>query len=150
MKLLESEGSAVAFASVLEEVKGDMQAVQKRLAATWVDTDTQAIEENIIQMLKDMIESLKKAQAEIKKQQAGEPPPPGGKPGPKPLIDQLAELKLIRAFQTQVNSRTKMHATRYTGEQASDPIIQNELRQLSQRQAKLQDMIQKMATGANK
>ncbi|QEL14027.1 hypothetical protein [Limnoglobus roseus] len=149
MKLLESEGSAVAFAGVLEEVKGDMQAVQKRLAATWVDTDTQAIEENIIQMLKDMIESLKKAQQEIKKSQ-GEPPPPGGKPGPKPLIDQLAELKLIRAFQTQVNSRTKMYATKYTGEQASDPIVQNELRQLSQRQAKLQDMIQKMATGANK
>ncbi len=150
MKLLESEGSAIAFASVLDEVKGDMQAVQKRLAATWVDTDTQGIEENIIQMLKDMIDSLKKAQAEIKKSQAGDPPPPGGKPGPKPLIDQLAELKLIRAFQTQVNSRTKMYATKYTGEQASDAIIQNELRQISQRQAKLQDMIQKMVTGANK
>ena len=66
------------------------------------------------------------------------------------MIDLLAELKLIRAFQTQVNSRTKMYATKYTGEQAADPIIQNELRQLSQRQAKLQDMVHKIATGANK
>lgn len=150
MKLLESEGSAVAFASVLEEVKGDMQAVQKRLAATWVDTDTQAIEENIIQILKDMIASLKKAQQDIQNQQ-GQPKPPGdNKPGPKQLIDQLAELKLIRAFQTQVNGRTKMYATKYTGEQAADPIVQGELRQLSQRQAKLQDMVHKIATGANK
>jgi hypothetical protein len=150
LKLLESEGSAVAFASVLEEVKGDMQAVQKRLAATWVDTDTQVIEENIIQILKDMIAALKKAQQDIKDQQGKPSPPSDGKPGPKQLIDLLAELKLIRAFQTQVNSRTKMYATKYTGEQASDPIIQGELRQLSQRQAKLQDMVHKIATGANK
>lgn len=149
MKLLESEGSAVAFASVLEEVMGDMQAVQKRLAATWVDTDTQQIEENIIQMLKDMIAALKKAQQDIQNQNQPKPPS-NGKPGPKQLIDLLAELKLIRAFQTQVNSRTKMYATKYTGEQASDPIVQNELRQLSQRQAKLQDMVQKIATGANR
>ena len=62
---------------------------------------------------------------------------------------ELAELKLIRAFQTQINSRTKMYATKYSGEQAADPLIQGELRQLSGRQAKLQDMVHKIATGAN-
>ena len=35
------------------------------------------------------------------------------------------------------------------GEQATDPILQAEIRQLSARQAKLQDMIHKIATGAN-
>ena len=76
LKLLESEGSAVAFARVLEEVREDMIAVQRRLADSRVDKDTQTIEENIISILKDMILALKKAQQEIQQQQ-GQPPPPG-------------------------------------------------------------------------
>jgi FKBP-type peptidyl-prolyl cis-trans isomerase (trigger factor) len=61
----------------------------------------------------------------------------------------LAELRLIRAMQVQVNQRTVLYGKKYDGEQTSDPIIQAELRQLSQRQVKLQDMIHKIATQAN-
>jgi len=147
LKLLESEGSAVAFAKVLEEVREDMIAVQRRLNSAIVDKDTQTIEENIIALLKDMLEALKKAQKE-----AGEQKPSQGKPGKPPnqkLIDMLAELKLIRSLQTQVNSRTKMHGEKDKTEQARDPLIQKELRQLSLRQIKLQDMIDKLDKGEN-
>jgi hypothetical protein len=107
------------------------------------------IEENIIAMLKDMIEALKKAQKDI-----GKPPPPSPPGGPKKpqnqkLIDLLAELKLIRSMQQQVNSRTKMYGSKEPTEQAKDETIQRELRQLSNRQQKLQDMIQKIANGEN-
>jgi len=148
LKLLESEGSAVAFAKVLEEVKGDMQSVQRRLEATYVDTDTQGIEENIIAMLKDMIQALKKAQQDIQNQQ-NQPPNQNNSKQNQKLIDILAELRLIRALQVQVNQRTTMYGKKYPGEQAGDPIIQSELKQLSTRQVKLQDMIQKIATQAN-
>ncbi len=148
LKLLESEGSAVAFARVLEEVKGDMQSVQRRLLECYVDTDTQQIEENIIAMLDDMVKALKKAQQDIQSGQS-QSKPSNNKPQNKKLIDLLAELRLIRAFQLQVNSRTLMYGKKYQGEQASDAIIQTELRQISLRQAKLQDMVQKIATGAN-
>lgn len=148
LKLLESEGSAVAFARVLEEVKGDMQSVQRRLLECYVDTDTQQIEENIIAMLDDMVKALKKAQQDIQSGQS-QSKPSNNKPQNKKLIDLLAELRLIRAFQMQVNSRTLMYGKKYQGEQASDAIIQMELRQISLRQAKLQDMVQKIATGAN-
>lgn len=148
MKLLEAEGSAVAFAKVLEEVRGDMVAVQKRLDAAYVDTDTQGIEENIIAMLKDMIAALKKAQQDI---EAGKNPPPGGPPprNQNQLIDILSELRLIRAMQVQVNGRTAMYGKKSPGEQASDPIIRDELKQLAGRQTRLQDMIQKIATKMN-
>jgi hypothetical protein len=148
LKLLESEGSAVAFAKVLEEVQQDMIAVQRRLGSAIVDKDTQAIEENIIAMLKDMIEALKKAQQQMNQQS----PPPGGgsgKPGNQKLIDLLAELKLIRTMQAQVNTRTKIYGDREKAEQSKDPIIQNELKQLSARQQKLQEMIEKLANGEN-
>lgn len=147
LRLLESEGSAVAFAKVLEEVRGDMQAVRVRLDNTYVDTDTQAIEENIIAMLKDMIQALKKAQQDIQNNQSN-PSNSNNKQNQK-LIDLLAELRLIRAMQVQVNQRTAMYGKKYAGEQASDAIVQTELRQLSQRQVKLQDMIHKIATQAN-
>jgi len=149
LKLLETEGSAVAFARVLEEVRADMVAVQRRLGVTIVDTDTQAIEENIIAMLKEMIAALKKAQQDLQNQN----PNPNNNTNPsKPnerLINLLAELKLIRSLQSMLNSRTVMYGKKYQGEQTSDPIIDAELKQLAQRQVKLQDMINKIASGAN-
>ena len=147
LKLLESEGSAVAFAKVLEEVREDMIAVQRRLNTAIVDKDTQTIEENIIAMLKDMLEALKKAQKEM-----GEPKPSQGKPGKPPnakLIDMLAELKLIRSLQVQVNNRTKMYGDKNKGEQSKDDLVQKELRQLSIRQTKLQEMVDKLDKGEN-
>jgi hypothetical protein len=150
LKLLESEGSAVAFARVLEEVRQDMIAVQRRLSDIRVGQDTQLIEENIIAMLKDMVLALKKAQQDMKQKQQNPPPPSGQqKPGNQKLIDLLAELKLIKSLQLQVNSRTRMYAGKYQGEQTADPLIQAELQQLSQRQAKLEEMVNKIATGGN-
>ena len=150
LKLLESEGSAVAFARILDEVRVDMTAVQKRLNDTFVGRDTQVVEESVIAMLKEMLAALKKAQQDQKNQ-----PPPGGqagappKPGDQRLIDLMAEIRLIRGLQLQVNDRTRVQGERYKGEQASDPIIQAELAQLSQRQQKLKDMVEKLSGGNN-
>lgn len=149
LKLLESEGSAVAFAKVLEEVRQDMIAVQRRLNSSVVDKDTQAIEENIIAMLKEMVEALKKQQ-----QQMNQPPKPPGeggqqKPPNQKLINLIAELKLIRSLQSQVNMRTKMYGDKEKAEQSKDANVQLELRQLAARQQKLQEMIDKIASGEN-
>ncbi len=149
MKLLESEGSAVAFAKVLEEVRQDMIAIQRRLNSSVVDKDTQSIEENVIAMLKEMVEALKKQQQEMSK----DPPKPGQpgqqKPPNQKLINLIAELKLIRSLQSQVNMRTKMYGDKEKAEQSKDANVQLELRQLSARQAKLQEMIDKIASGEN-
>ena len=149
LKLLESEGSAVAFATVLEEVRQDMIAVQRRLAQTYVDKGTQSIEEDIIAMLKDMIDALKKAQQELSKPKPSDSKPNDSKPPDKKLIDLLAELKLIRTLQVSINNRTTTYGGKDKVEQSKDPIIQGELRQLSTRQIKLQDMIDKIANGSN-
>jgi hypothetical protein len=58
-------------------------------------------------------------------------------------------LKLVRALQVGVNTRTLSYNKQYPGEQINDPIIQGELKQLGDRQKVLQDMLHKMATGAN-
>ena len=53
-------------------------------------------------------------------------------------------------MQVQVNSRTKMYGDKTPGEQSSDPILQAELKQLSARQVKLQEMLNDIASGKNK
>ncbi len=149
LKLMEGEGSAVVFAGVLREVKGDMEAVQRRLNEGRVEKQTQDIEQDIIEQLTMMKEALKKAKQDLQdsKNKPSDPKEPG-KPNQK-LIDLLNELKLIKSLQEQVNKRTIGHSKQDPGEQAKDPLIQAELKQLSDRQKVLQDMLHKIATQAN-
>ncbi len=150
LRLLESEGSAVSFAMVMESTRDDMIAIERRLDKYVTNESTQHIEEDVIQALKDMIEALKQAQQKIKDDKNKPPPSKSGPPPPKNLIDILAELKLIKSMQLQVNKRTTDNGKKYEGEQADDKIIQEELNSLSKKQAKLEGMLKDIATGKNR
>jgi hypothetical protein len=150
--LLEAEGTAVAFHEVFTQVRGDMQKVERRLKAVDTGKVTQAIEEDIIDTLKDMIKALEKAKKEMDDKKN---PPKDGQGQPKPqadqkLLDQIAELKMIRAMQIRVNNRTQLYGREYEGEQANVPAIQRELRELSERQDRIFDVTKKIYEGANK
>jgi hypothetical protein len=58
--LLEAETAAVAFPEFFRDLRKDMQRVQDRLKKTDVGNETQAIEMDIIQSLREMIAALKK------------------------------------------------------------------------------------------
>jgi hypothetical protein len=149
LKLMEGEGTAVVFAGVLREVKGDMEAVQNRLNNTRVGADTQQIEQDVIDQLTMMRDALKKAKQDLENKPS-DPKPGDPNPPPKPrLLELLNELKLVRAQQDQLNKRTVMHNKQDPGEQAKDPLVQGELEKLSKRQKVLQDMLHKIATDAN-
>ncbi len=160
LKLIQTEGSAVAFAEVFEQVSKDMENVANRLKRVNVDRVTQTIENDIIDTLKEMIAALQKAQKDVKNQ--GKPSKGGGQPPPQSLIDQLAELKMIYAMQRRVNARTTMYGKQYKGEQAPPPaaaasekekkhyeMIQNELKDLANRQEKIGKVTKDIATGKN-
>lgn len=156
IEMLEAEGSAVAFPEVFQQVREDMKNVQRRLEITEVGDITQAIEKDIIDTLKEMIEALKKAKQELDNKKS---PPGQPKDGAQPpnadqkLLDQIAELKMIRSMQLRVNARTKAYGSKYVpkeGEQTSDPIIRAELNELSQRQERIFEITHKIAKGDNK
>jgi tetratricopeptide (TPR) repeat protein len=149
LKLMEGEGSAVVFAGVLSQVRGDMVAVQKRLNEGRVEKRTQEIEQDIIDQLTMMKEALKKAKQDLKDPPKPGDPKDGGKPPDKKLIDLINELKLIKSLQEQVNKRTIGYSKDDPGEQAKDPLVQTELQQLAERQRVLQEMLHKIATQAN-
>jgi hypothetical protein len=160
LKLLEAEGSAVAFAEVFQQVKGDMETVAIHLRKTDTGVVTVTIENQIIETLQEMIEALKKAQADNKKK-GGQSGQSGQPPDPK-LIDLLAELKMIRSMQKRVNTRTELYGKQYAGEQAPPAEtgknneererydrIQTELKDLSKRQEKIGKVTHDIATGKN-
>ncbi|MBX9623290.1 MAG: hypothetical protein K2X82_05710 [Gemmataceae bacterium] len=149
LRVLEGEGTAVVFAGVLLEARKDMEAVAKQLLVVNVGPDTQLVEEQIIEQLKRMLEALKKAKEDLQNQNPS--PPPGQPPGEqkKNLVQLVEQLKLLRGLQVQVNERTTAFGTRTPGEQANDPFIQEQLRQLGDRQRVFQNMLHKIAEQMN-
>jgi hypothetical protein len=134
--LLREDGTAVALPEAVEQMRGDMQQVVDRLSQAKVGQITQSIEQDIIAALKEAIEALKKAQKdqENKKKQ---PPPQEGQPQDPPLIDVLAELKMIRALQMRVNNRTDRYSKLVEGEQARQPELLDALQKLAERQERI-------------
>ncbi len=153
IEMLEAEGSAVAFPEVFQQVRQDMMHVQRRLEITDIGVVTQGIERDIIDTLKEMIEALKKARQELQASKGAPPPPGGGPPPNQALLDQIAELKMIRSMQIRVNSRTetygKMYQTR-EGEQTANPEIRRELGNLSERQERIFEVTNRISKGDNK
>jgi hypothetical protein len=161
--IIQAEGSAVAFAEVFFQVRGDMTNVATRLRKTDTAVVTQTIENDIIATLQEMIEALKKARKDNKNQQQQPKQSQGGQPQDQKLIDMLAELKMIRSMQLRVNSRTEVYGKQYEGEQVPAPsaaadakahdlyeMIQRELRELGERQLKIEKVTSDIAKGKNK
>jgi hypothetical protein len=152
IQILESEGSAVAFPEVFQQIRTDMIHVQKRLEVTDVGNLTQNIEKDIIESLKEMIDALKKARDDNQDPSNSKPGKAGksGKPGDKKLVELLQELKMVRALQKRVNDRTTDYGKRFPGEQAQDDQVVRELRSLAERQLRIQRIVEDIAKGANK
>jgi hypothetical protein len=154
IEMLEAEGSAVAFPEVFQQVREDMKSVQRRLGTADAGNLTQEIEKDIIASLKEMIDALKKAKQELddKKSPPPGPPPPSGPPQDQKLLDQIAELKMIRSMQIRVNQRTTSVARNLEQgkEQAADPNLRRDLNNLAERQERIYDITNRIAKGDNK
>ncbi|MEZ6081832.1 MAG: hypothetical protein R3C56_41010 [Pirellulaceae bacterium] len=99
--LLREEGSSAAFPEAIEQLNVDIQSVSDLLRSADVGPLTVLIEQEIVSSLEEMVEALVQVQKENREkqqqQQPGQQPP--GEPGDQPLVDKLAELRLIRTLQ---------------------------------------------------
>lgn len=149
LNLLKEEGSSVAFPESLQQVRGDMRQVARRLAQADVAELTQGIEKDIIESLEELLESLQRElkKAQEKKQQPSQSQP--SQPQDASLIEQLAELKLLRNLQQRINRRTKSIGKMVEGEQATRDDLLEQLRDLSFRQSRIQQAANQLATKKN-
>src|SRR5487761_1198680 len=137
--LLREDGSSVAFPEAVEELREDMETVAARLAQSKVDALTQTTEKDIIAALEEMIAAFQKAQKDQEEQQQRQGQPQAGESQEPPLVDNLAESRMIRALQMRVNKRTQEYAKQVSGDegQADQPELLEALEKLSQREARI-------------
>jgi hypothetical protein len=146
--LLREDGTAVAFPEAIGQMRDDMQQVVERLAQVKVGKVTQGIEEDILAALKEMIEALKKAQKDLGKKKPGQQGQ-GGQPQEPPLIDGLAELRMIRALQMRVNNRTARYSRMIEGEQAENAELVEAIRRLAEREQRILRVTRDLQLGRN-
>ncbi|HEY3245830.1 MAG TPA: hypothetical protein VGM03_20990 [Phycisphaerae bacterium] len=141
LHILTEEGTTIVFPAILEQLAGDMHAVGERLAALSTGSITQAMEQEIVTTLNELIEAVKRMQQENQQQQQG-----GGGGGDQnsPLLPTSAELKLLRASQLRVNQRTTaIEQARGAGTEAGDALSKS-LNQVSHRQREVADIATKI------
>jgi hypothetical protein len=85
------------------------------------------------------------------REQKGQPQPGQGQgqPGEKPLVDQLAELRMIRSLQVRVNKRTQQYGAMIEGEQAEETDLLEALEELALRQQKIFQATRELNTKEN-
>ncbi len=156
LQLLREEGSAVALPEAVGQMREDIQQVVVWLSQTKIGAMTQGVEEDIIAALEEIIAALQKAQKELEEQKDSPPPPPmEGQPEEPPLIDILAELKMLRSLQLRVNNRTQRYADQLqdaqdvVGQANKDELVEA-LRVLAEREQRIFSATRDIVTGRNK
>ncbi len=145
LAVLSDDGTAVALPEAITQMREDMRQVATRLARNKVAEITQAIEEDIITALEEIIEALEKAQQDLEEQQ--QQPPQQGQPSDPPLVDRLAELKMIRALQMRVNRRTARFSRMIDSEGAATSELLEALEELADREHRIYRVTRDIVVG---
>jgi hypothetical protein len=139
----------VAIPEALEQVRDDAAQAAARLARGDVGGTTRGILQDLVTSLEEMLSALEKAQREQQARQQGNQGGRPAEPGEQPLVDKLAELKMIRSLQMRVNSRTKRFSKLLADgtEQAEEPELLDALERLAERQRKIERAAHDIVTG---
>jgi hypothetical protein len=154
LTLLQEEGSSVAFPATVEVMHEDMVSVAERLADAKVDDITIGTEEDIIESLEELIAALQKAQQDLEEQQQQQQQQQQQEQE-QPLVDEIAELKMIKALQERVNKRTVRYARLLdddqdlVGQAETDDLVQA-IRALGERQQEVYRITRDIVLGKNK
>jgi hypothetical protein len=149
--LLREEGSSVAFPEVVSQISSDSKRVADFLSETRIDVVTQGIQTDILAALEEMIAATQQAQRELeqKKQQQQGKPLQGGQQE-EPLVEALAELRLIRTMETRIKSTTERYSGLIESGEQPDIDILPLLRDLSERQNRLYRITRDLVLKRNK
>jgi hypothetical protein len=147
--LLREDGTAAALPEAVEQMRADVQQVVQRLAKVKTDAITQSIEQDVISALEEIIDALKKAQKKSRNRNRPSRMSSDSNPSDEPLVEMLAELKMIRALQIRVNRRTERYAKLIEGEQANHPELIEALQRLAEREKQIHRVTRDLQSGKN-
>ncbi len=154
LMILLEDGSSVAFPTTVEEMQQDMLQVSSRLSAAKVGKITIEIEADIIDTLDYLVKALIKTQQDMERMRQNNSQQ-GGQAGDRPLVDQLAEIKMLRGLQERILMRHRRYSKFLDDPEdlignTDDPELQAALQRLAARQAKLTKIARDIVNEKNK
>lgn len=150
LHLLKEEGSSVAFPEAVEQMHQNMILVASRLNRQETGQTTQVVEKLILDTLDEMITALRQElQKQQEQKQQGQQGGQGGEQE-QGLVNQLAELKLIRSLQNQINTMTRQIGTEVVTDEADAADRLKLVQDLKRRQARIQEATYDLSVGRNK
>ena len=149
VNLLREEGTSVAIVIAVEDIEADMNSVSGWMQEYKVGELTQAVQKDILESLKQLIETTQKEMQQMKEQQKQEQKqsdPSQEKPG---LVALMAEIRVLRSLQLQVNRRTKQVDGLLQSTTTDDlPALQKQVHDLAIRQNRLIESAKELAKKA--
>lgn len=141
LHILDEEGTTIAFPHVVGQLVEDMNSSANRLGQSLVGAVTQVIQKEILETLEQLLDAVKKMQQENEQGQQSGDSQDGGEP---PLLPESAELRLLRASQERVNTRTITIETSLAQGEESPQNAESALKKLSVRQGECLDIAKDM------
>ena len=150
LTLVRDDGSAVAIPEALEQIREDSLQAASRLKQGNTQGLTKGIVEDLVLSLEELLAALERAEREQQeRQQQGQAGGRPAEPGEQPLVDKLAELKMIRTLQLRVNRRTSRFSQLLNDdtEKAGEPGLVEALGRLADRQERVERAAHDIVTG---
>jgi hypothetical protein len=141
--LVRDDGTAVAIPQALESVRDDAEQAAGRLGRGDVGGTTRGLLDDVVTNLEELLAALEKSQRDEARRQAAAGGGRPQEPDEQPLVDKIAELKMIRSLQMRVNTRTRRFAQLL--DEAADRVDAPELREALERLAERQRKIERAA-----
>jgi hypothetical protein len=149
MALVRDDGSAVAIPQALAQVHDDSVQVAARLGRGDTRRETVGLIGEIVAGLEEMLAAVEKARQSQQAEQAGPAGGRAGAAGEQPLVDKLSELKMLRALQMRVNTRTQRIARLLDDADAAEaPELRGVLGRLAERQRAIERAARDIVGGA--
>ena len=149
VNLLREDGSSVSILLAVEDIETDMGSVTGWLQESMVTELTQSLQTDILESLRQLIEATQQEMQEMKEheqQQRQQNQNSQEKPG---LVKLMAEIRMLRNLQLQVNRRTKqMDGLMLSATTDVQPALRKQLQELAVRQQRLIDTARELAKQA--
>ena len=114
-----------------------MGTIAERLQDTKAGSLTQSLETDVIEGLKELIEATQKEMQEMKSKERKNAQQQQTQNKPPPLVELMAELRILRSLQVRVNRRTK---------QVNDLLLENDESETEDLLAQLNELARRQDT----
>ena len=143
--LLREDGTSVAVVLSVEDISIDMRTIAGRLRESKVGALTQSLETDIIEALKELIEATQREMQDMKSEEQSQHSQTGEQKKP-PLVQLLAEIKILRSLQLRINRRTR-NIDGFMAEDSENDRndLTRQLRELTTRQQRLVESAEELA-----